>query len=99
MRNKILKLRVSTLEKRIITKKANQLGVSTSELIRAGALGYKIKSRLTREELEVFKMLTNYSLNFTRISNLVREKDYHSFKKLSMETAKEIREILIHKFQ
>lgn len=99
MRNKILKLRVSTLEKRIITKKANQLGVSTSELIRAVALGYKIKSRLTREELEVFKMLTNYSLNFTRISNLVREKDYHSFKKLSMETAKEIREILIHKFQ
>lgn len=99
MRNKILKLRVSTLEKRIITKKANQLGVSTSELIRAVVLDYKIKSRLTQEELEVFKMLTNYSLNFTRISNLVREKDYDTFKNLSIKTAKEIREILIQKFK
>ncbi|BCY29459.1 plasmid mobilization protein [Flavobacterium okayamense] len=99
MRNKILKLRVSTLEKRIITKKANQLGVSTSELIRAALLNYKVKSKLTQEELEIFKMLTNYSLNFTRISNLVREKDYDSFKKISMETAKEIREILIQKFK
>lgn len=94
MRNKFIKIRVSKLEQRIITKKANQLGVSKSELIRAALLNYKVKSRLTQEELEIFKMLTNYSLNFTRISNLVREKDFDSFKKLSMQTAKEIREII-----
>lgn len=99
MRNQFIKIRVSKLEQRIITKKANQMGVSTSELIRAAVLDYKIKSRLTQEELEVFKMLTNYSLNFTRISNLVREKDYDTFKNLSIKTAKEIREILIQKFK
>lgn len=99
MRNQFIKIRVSKLEQRIITKKANQIGVSTSELIRAATLNYKVKSRLSEDELKIFQMLTNYSLNFTRISNLVREKDYDSFKKLSMETAKEIREILIRKFK
>ncbi len=95
MKQHIMKFRVSKLEQAIIKKKAKDSGMAVSELLRRLALGYKLTSKLSTEEIEVYKILTNFSSNFTRISNLFKLGDVDGFKKETLETSRIIREHLM----
>lgn len=92
-RKKFLKFRCTSLEKALIKKKAANTGLSMSEFSRAAALGQKISSKFTPEELEVYQMLLKYHQNFTALTNLFKAKN----PSLSNETkvlADEIKTIL-----
>ena len=85
-KKKRIELRVTTLEKKIIEKKAENSGLNTSEYCRNAALGKKINTKLTIEELEVYKDLTKYHNNFTAISNLLKKKDSKFYKEVQEVT-------------
>jgi len=74
-KKKRLEFRVTPLEKAIIEKKAQHTGLSVSEYCRATALNQKLSTKLTQEELEIYKDLNKYHNNFTAISNLLKKKD------------------------
>lgn len=95
MKQHIIKFRVTKLEQAIIKKKAKDSGIAVSELLRRLALDYKLTSKLSPEEIEVYKTLTNFSTNFTRISNLFKLGDVDGFKKETLETSRIIREHLM----
>lgn len=95
MRNYIIKLRVSKIEQALIKKKAKDAGIPVSELLRGLALDYKLTSKLSAEEIEVYKTLTTFSLNFARIGNLFKLGDVEGVKKEALEASKLIREHLM----
>jgi len=95
MRNYIIKLRVSKIEQALIKKKAKDAGITVSELLRSLALDYKLTSKLSTEEIEVYKTLTTFSSNFARISNLSKLGDVDGFKNETLETSRIIREHLM----
>ena len=95
MKNYIIKFRVSKIEHAVITKKAEEAGISVSELLRGLAFNYKFSPRFTNEELEIYKTLCKFSNNFTRISNLFKNGDVEGMKIKTLNTAKEIREHLL----
>ena len=95
MKQHIIKFRVSKLEQAIIKKKAKDSGIAVSELLRRLALDYKLTSKLSPEEIEVYKTLANFSTNFTRISNLFKLGDVEGLKKETLETSRIIREHLM----
>ena len=93
-KKKRIELRCSSLEKAIIQKKAKKTGLTISEFCRASALGQKISSKFSDEEIEIFQMLTKYHNNFISLSNLFKTKN----PSLSNETkilATEIKNILL----
>lgn len=95
MKDNLIKFRVSKIENLIIKKKASNSGVSVSELMRGLALGYKLSSKLSPEEIECYQLLSKYADNFRRISNLFKLGDTTGVKELSIETSRLIREHLM----
>lgn len=95
MKQHIIKFRVSKLEQAIIKKKAKDAGIAVSELLRRLALDYKLTSKLSTEEIEVYKTLTTFSSNFARIGNLFKLGDVEGVKKEALEASKLIREHLM----
>lgn len=93
MKKKRIELRLSSLEKAIIEKKAENSGLSVSEYCRRSTLNQKIDSKLTNEELEIYKELHEYRRNFTLISNMFKVKDPDLAKAVKV-TAKKIEEHL-----
>lgn len=89
-KKELIKFRCTPLEKAIIEKKAENAGTSVSSFCRVSALDQKIGYRLTAEELEAYKMLTQYFNNFKAISNLLKNKD-SAFAKEVATTAQEIK--------
>jgi len=92
-----LKFRCTGLEKAVIEYKASTSGQSVSAYCRASALNQEIDYKLTEEELEAYKMLAKFHSNFSRITNLLNDKD-SSFAKEVSDTASEIKRHL-KKFQ
>ena len=74
-RNKLVKFRVTGLEKLAIENRAKNTGLSTSEFCRNVALGTTVKSKFTTEEFEAYRNLTAFHKNFTALSNLFKRKD------------------------
>ena len=68
-------MRISSLEKEILKKKAKHAGLSVSDYCRRAALNQKISYKLTEEELEVYKELHHFRTNFVSLSNLIKRKD------------------------
>lgn len=95
MKDNLIKFRVSKIENLIIKKKASNSGISVSELMRGLALGYKLSSKLSPEEIECYQLLSKYADNFRRISNLFKLGDTTAVKELSIETSRLIREHLM----
>lgn len=95
MKNYMIKFRVSKIEHAVIMKKSKEAGISVSELLRGLAFNYKLSSKLTLEEAEGYLLLTKFSNNFIRISNLFKLGDVDGFKKETLATAREIREHLM----
>ena len=81
MKNDLIKFRVSKIENLIIKKKAEDSGVTVSELMRGLVFDYKLSHK--------------YADNFRRISNLFKLGDIDGFKKETLEASKQIREHLI----
>lgn len=95
MKNYFIKFRVSKIEYLIIKKKAEDSGISISELMRALAFNYKLSSKLTPEEIECYQLLSKYGDNFRRISNLFKLGDTTGVKEEALVTSKLIREHLM----
>lgn len=94
MRKKFIKFRVSSIEKRIIQKKAENAGLPVAEFIRRLALDLELKNKLTSEEIECYITLTKYANNFTRIGNLFKLGDITGVKEEAIKTSKLIIEHL-----
>jgi hypothetical protein len=95
MKNDLIKFRVSKIENLIIKKKAEDSGVTVSELMRGLVFDYKLSHKLTTEEIECYLLLSKYADNFRRISNLFKLGDVDGFKKETLDASKQIREHLI----
>lgn len=76
-RSAVIKFRCSVGEKKIIRQQAAASGKNLSEFCRGQALHGKIYAtrRLTSEERQYFIDLKNHNLGFTRISNLIKNRD------------------------
>ena len=73
-RNERLAFRVYGLEKKAIELAADKSGLCVSDYIRRACLGKTLKPCLTEEELALYRLLIEYRNNFSRISNLMKER-------------------------
>lgn len=92
MKNQFVKFRVSVLERRILKRKAEKSGLTVSEYLRRLIFENEIKSRLTEDEIECYKILSKYADNFRRIANLFKLGDMTKVKEETLETSRLIRE-------
>jgi len=74
-RNARLVFRVYHLEKKAIELAADKSGLAVSDYIRRCSLGQTIRARLSAEEADLYRLLVEYRNNFTRISNLLKERE------------------------
>lgn len=74
-RDELIKYRVTTEEKNIIKNKAESTGLFLSEYCRSVALSYSVKSKLSHNELVIYKMLHQFHRNFNSLSNLIKRRD------------------------
>ena len=68
-----VKVRCTALEKKAIQKQAENAGLTVADYIRMSALNQKITYKLTPEEIDAYKTLSDYRHYFRLISNLLRE--------------------------
>ncbi len=66
--------RATPLEKKIVERKARDSGLTTANYVRDCALSRTIVQRLTDDEVSAYRGLVDLKLNFTRISNLIKER-------------------------
>lgn len=74
-RNARLVFRVYHLEKKAIELAAEKSGLGVSDYIRRCSLGQTIQARLSPEEVDLYRLLIEYRNNFSRISNLLKERE------------------------
>lgn len=74
---KIIILRCSTVEKKIISEMAKKCGLNLSEYCRSQAMHGEVNAipELSKDEIDYFHLLKMYCSNFNRIANLIRDKD------------------------
>ncbi|PKA99665.1 hypothetical protein B0O79_3383 [Flavobacteriaceae bacterium MAR_2009_75] len=75
MKREFVQFRCSIYEKKLLKVKADKSGLSISEYCRRAAFDDRIIERLTKEQIEMYKMLNKYELNFKRIGNMFRKRD------------------------
>lgn len=75
MKKERIEFRTTKLEKSLIEKKAEKSGLSISDYCRRTALNRSLNYRLSDEEIELYKTLTKYKLNFTALSNMIKNRD------------------------
>ncbi|MCK5443306.1 MAG: hypothetical protein KAJ23_15585 [Maribacter sp.] len=92
MKRDYIKFRCSIYEKKILRNRAKRAGISLSEYCRSSAFGNSIIERLTKKQLEHYRMLVKYKNNFTSISNMFKKRN----PKLAMEVQKLAEEIRTH---
>jgi hypothetical protein len=74
-RNSRLVFRVYAIEKKVIELAASKSGLSLSDYLRRCSLGKTIHSSMEKEELDLYRLLIEYRNNFSRISNLIKERE------------------------
>lgn len=90
-KDKIIKLRVTNLEKSILQNKAKKAGLGVSEFLRRLAFEKELKTRLTKEEIEIYQSLSKYADNFRRIGNLFKKGDTTGVKEEAIATSRLIK--------
>lgn len=75
MKKEFVQFRCSIYEKKLLRVKADKSGLSISEYCRRAAFDDRIIERLTKEQIEMYKMLTKYETNFKRIGNMYRKRN------------------------
>lgn len=73
-RDNLLVFRVYSVEKKSIEIAAQKSGLSLSDYVRRCCLEKEIRPRMGKEELELYRLLIEYRNNFSRISNLMKER-------------------------
>lgn len=92
MKKEFVQFRCSIYEKKLLRVKADKSGLSISEYCRRAAFDDRIIERLTLEQIEMYKMLTKYEINFKRIGNMYRKRN----PKLADEVVQLANEIRLH---
>lgn len=92
MKRETIKFRCAIYEKKNLKKRAQRAGVSLSEYCRSSAFGNNLVERLTREQLEYYRMLVKYKNNFTRIGNMFKKRNSKLTSEME-QLAEEIRSI------
>ena len=93
MKRTYIKFRCSIYEKKLLKKRAERAGISLSEYCRSSAFGNPVIERLTEEQLNHYKMLVKYQMNFKRIGNMFRKRNPKLADEV-VQLANEIREHL-----
>ena len=75
MKKEFVQFRCSIYEKKLLRVKANKSGLSISEYCRRAAFDDRIIERLSEEQIEVYKMLVKYQMNFKLIGNMFRKRN------------------------
>ena len=75
MKKEFVQFRCSIYEKKLLRVKANKSGLSISEYCRRAAFEDRIIERFTPEQIEIYKMLNKYEVNFKRIGNMYRKRN------------------------
>ncbi len=75
MKKEFVQFRCSIYEKKLLKVKAKKSGLSISEYCRRAAFNDRIIERLSGEQIETYKMLVRYEINFKRIGNMYRKRD------------------------
>tara|TARA_R110000868_G_scaffold14218_2_gene66165 strand:+ start:1486 stop:1782 length:297 start_codon:yes stop_codon:yes gene_type:complete len=75
VKKEFVQFRCSIYEKKLLRVKADRSGLSISEYCRRAAFDDRIIERLTQEQIEMYKMLTKYEINFKRIGNMYRKRN------------------------
>ena len=94
MKKEFVQFRCSIYEKKLLRVKAKKSGLSISEYCRRAAFEDRIIERFTKEQIELYKMLTRYELNFKRIGNMFRKRNPKLADEV-VELANEIRKHLL----
>ncbi len=96
-RTEKIELRVTKLEKKMLTKRADDSGLAVSEYLRRAGFGKHVYYKLSPEELAVYKDLHKFHSNFVALSNFFKVNHSELYK----ETQSLISEIKQHlnKFQ
>ena len=94
MKRETIKFRCSRYEKKLLKKRAARAGITLSEFCRRSTLGKRVIERITPEQVEHYKMLVQYQVNFKRIGNMFRTRAPY----LSLEVEKLANEIREHLF-
>lgn len=75
MKQEFVQFRCTIYEKKLLRVKAERSGLSISEYCRRAAFEDRIIERFTPEQIEIYKMLTKYEINFKRIGNMYRKRN------------------------
>lgn len=75
MKKEIIKFRTSSIEKKMLKKKAQLAGLTLSEYLRRIAFQKEIKARLNEEQIELYKRLVYQSNSLKVIGNMFSKKD------------------------
>jgi len=93
VKKEFVQFRCSIYEKKLLKVKAKKSGLSISEYCRRAAFDDRIVERLSEEQIEVYKMLVKYQMNFKRIGNMFRKRNPKLADEV-VQLANEIREHL-----
>lgn len=75
MQKEFVQFRCSIYEKKLLKIKAKKSGLSISEYCRRAAFDHRIVERFSEEQIEVYKLLVTYQVNFKRIRNMYRKRN------------------------
>jgi len=73
-KNSMLKIRMTGLQKKVVLRSSRLTGLTLSEYCRRSILNQNIYKPFSEEELEIYKDLSTYHINFTRIRNYIQNK-------------------------
>mgnify|MGYP000014662761 FL=1 len=92
MKKEFVQFRCSIYEKKLLKIKAKKSGLSISEYCRRAAFDHRIVERLSDDQINVYKLLVQYQVNFKRIGNMYKKRN----PKLSEEVVQLANEIRKH---
>ena len=96
-KEKIVKVRLTVPEKRRLEYKAKQAGLSMSEFMRRSLDNRMIKSRLNKDEQELFRELIQEANRWQSVANMFRKKDPQLSQSVK-ELKNEFRNLIVKNF-
>ncbi len=93
MKKEFIQFRCSIYEKKLLKIKAKKSGLSISEYCRRAAFDHSIIERFSDEQINIYKLLVQYQVNFKRIGNMYKKRNPKLSEKV-VQLANEIRKHL-----
>jgi hypothetical protein len=75
VKKEFVQFRCSIYEKKLLKIKAKKSGLSISEYCRRAAFNIRIVERFSDDQIDVYKLLVQYQINFKRIGNMYRKRN------------------------